>query len=82
MQLENSMATIPRKSTIGFKYQSVEHGGIHYVEGPSIENLVRCDDKRDADMIAGALNFSTNYDAIKREVQKMILHAEMLQDFK
>lgn len=76
------MAKAPRKSTCGFKYESEAHNGVFYVQGPSINNLVRCDDKADAEMIAAALNFCTNFDTIKREAQKLADNIEYLRDFK
>lgn len=75
------MAAKPRKA-LGFKYEVENQNGLFYVEGPSINGLCRCDNRADAEMLAAALNFATNYGTIQREAKKLAESLEYLSEFK
>lgn len=85
---KNSMSTrrAPKRPTMSsvarWKYEAVPSGTGAFVSGPSISDSVYANNSEDAEMIAAALNFATNFDAIKKHALRLESELEFLTEFK
>lgn len=77
-------AKVPRKSDVGFKHIAEKPEGSHFwrVSGPGLNDDVLASDKDDADTIAAALNLATNFNAIRRNADRLQSELEFFKEFK
>jgi hypothetical protein len=78
------MTRLPRKSSIGWKYEAIKPSNSQFwrVEGPALAGEILCTEQADAETVAAALNFATNFEAIKRQAERLGDDLEFLKEFK
>lgn len=78
------MAKPPRKDYCGFKHEVIpaSSGASWFVSGPTLKEDAIILNKDDAETLAAALNFASNFETMKKRADQMRNELEYFMEFK